>query len=121
MFVAVRTGLEPATPCVTGMYSNQAELPHQNFSFLTGEECSRSSFELLATVGLSPCLRVQSYNVFFYSAKFLGKKCSPADTAISFKKAKKLQERCYLLANTSMIVMVFISPFSTMSDGIYDW
>ena len=29
---AVRTGLEPATPCVTGMYSNQAELPHQKFS-----------------------------------------------------------------------------------------
>ena len=28
MFIAVRTGLEPATPCVTGMYSNQAELPH---------------------------------------------------------------------------------------------
>ena len=28
--LAVRTGLEPATPCVTGMYSNQAELPHQN-------------------------------------------------------------------------------------------
>ena len=26
MFIAVRTGLEPATPCVTGMYSNQAEL-----------------------------------------------------------------------------------------------
>ena len=24
---AVRTGLEPATPCVTGTYSNQAELP----------------------------------------------------------------------------------------------
>ncbi len=33
MFIAVRTGLEPATPCVTGMYSNQAELPHQNFNF----------------------------------------------------------------------------------------
>ena len=31
MFIAVRTGLEPATPCVTGMYSNQAELPHQSF------------------------------------------------------------------------------------------
>ena len=30
-FVAVRTGLEPATPCVTGMYSNQAELPHHSF------------------------------------------------------------------------------------------
>ena len=29
IFFAVRTGLEPATPCVTGMYSNQAELPHQ--------------------------------------------------------------------------------------------
>ena len=23
MLIAVRTGLEPATPCVTGMYSNQ--------------------------------------------------------------------------------------------------
>ena len=23
MFIAVRTGLEPATPCVTGMYSNR--------------------------------------------------------------------------------------------------
>jgi hypothetical protein len=23
VFLAVRTGLEPATPCVTGMYSNQ--------------------------------------------------------------------------------------------------
>ena len=30
MFIAVRTGLEPATPCVTGMYSNQAELPHHS-------------------------------------------------------------------------------------------
>ena len=30
MSIAVRTGLEPATPCVTGMYSNQAELPHQS-------------------------------------------------------------------------------------------
>ena len=32
MFIAVRTGLEPATPCVTGMYSNQAELPHHPFA-----------------------------------------------------------------------------------------
>ena len=29
---AVRTGLEPVTPCVTGMYSNQAELTHQYFN-----------------------------------------------------------------------------------------
>ena len=28
-FPAVRTGLEPATPGVTGRYSNQTELPHQ--------------------------------------------------------------------------------------------
>ena len=26
---AVRTGLEPATPCVTGTYSNQTELPNR--------------------------------------------------------------------------------------------
>ena len=30
-YVAVRTGLEPVTPCVTGMYSNQTELTHQRF------------------------------------------------------------------------------------------
>ena len=29
LLVAVRTGLEPVTPCVTGMYSNQTELTHQ--------------------------------------------------------------------------------------------
>ena len=29
---AVRTGLEPVTPCVTGMYSSQTELPHQILS-----------------------------------------------------------------------------------------
>ena len=28
---AVRTGLEPATPGVTGRYSNQTELPHRIF------------------------------------------------------------------------------------------
>ena len=28
MFVAVRTGLEPVTSCVTGRHSNQAELTH---------------------------------------------------------------------------------------------
>ena len=33
MFIAVRTGLEPATPCVTGMYSNQAELPQDTNVF----------------------------------------------------------------------------------------
>ena len=36
MFIAVRTGLEPATPCVTGMYSNQAELPHPKFLLFNG-------------------------------------------------------------------------------------
>ena len=29
LIVAVRTGLEPVTPCVTGMYSNQTELTHR--------------------------------------------------------------------------------------------
>ena len=29
--MAVRTGLEPATSCVTGRHSNQAELPDQLF------------------------------------------------------------------------------------------
>ena len=37
--LAVRTGLEPATPCVTGMYSNQAELPH-HFLLPSLQSCS---------------------------------------------------------------------------------
>jgi hypothetical protein len=32
IFLAVWTGLEPATPCVTGMYSNQ--LNYQTSAFL---------------------------------------------------------------------------------------
>jgi hypothetical protein len=33
IFLAVWTGLEPATPCVTGMYSNQ--LNYQTSAFFT--------------------------------------------------------------------------------------
>ena len=43
MFIAVRTGLEPATPCVTGMYSNQAELPHQETSKIGRGDWIRTS------------------------------------------------------------------------------
>ena len=35
--LAVRTGLEPATPCVTGMYSNQTELPDHRVSELVSK------------------------------------------------------------------------------------
>ena len=42
-------------------------------------------------------------------------------TALSFKKAWKLQECCYFIANTSMVGMEFISMFLTMPDGNYDW
>ena len=47
MFIAVRTGLEPATPCVTGMYSNQLNY--------------RTSVSLSIDVSR---LRVQSYEQF---------------------------------------------------------
>ncbi len=36
---AVRTGLEPATPGVTGRYSNQTELPHQMWFPCWGCKC----------------------------------------------------------------------------------
>ena len=32
LFLAVRTGLEPVTPCVTGMYSNQ--LNYRTITFI---------------------------------------------------------------------------------------
>ena len=41
---AVRTGLEPATPGVTGRYSNQTELPHRCFQ----SRCKNISFFLLS-------------------------------------------------------------------------
>ena len=34
MSIAVRTGLEPVTSCVTGRHSNQAELTHLQFYVL---------------------------------------------------------------------------------------
>ena len=37
---AVRTGLEPVTPCVTGMYSNQAELTHLVVCRRAGTSCA---------------------------------------------------------------------------------
>ena len=37
LFLADRTRLELATPCVTGMYSNQTELPIR-LSFLTAQK-----------------------------------------------------------------------------------
>ena len=53
--LAVRTRLELATPCVTGMYSNQTELPDLYCFFI-------------------PELRLQNYNVFLFSPNFLKKK-----------------------------------------------
>ena len=65
---AVRTRLELATPCVTGMYSNQAELPHR----------------LRVCISVSPDLRVQSYCVFFNYASFCLKKCLLYSQKLSF-------------------------------------
>ena len=60
MFIAVRTGLEPATPCVTGMYSNQAELPHH--LCVTGMYSNQAElphhFFLQSSVALLACLAI---------------------------------------------------------------
>ncbi len=39
MFIAVRTGLEPATPCVTGMYSNQLNYRTIDSRYFSVSEC----------------------------------------------------------------------------------
>ena len=39
LFLAVRTGLEPATPCVTGMYSNQLNYQTSYFSIAISLDC----------------------------------------------------------------------------------
>ena len=62
---AVRTGLEPATPCVTGMYSNQ-------LNYRTNFE---SEISFLFSIWVSSLLRVQSYDVFFIPPNILRKKC----------------------------------------------
>ena len=45
MSIAVRTGLEPVTSCVTGRHSNQAELTHPDelSHTLLFERCVRDS------------------------------------------------------------------------------
>ena len=69
MFIAVRTGLEPATPGVTGRYSNQSELPHRIFSLLGDAKIRiyyktanfyRNFVLLSAKLPLSICLHSQS-------------------------------------------------------------
>ena len=45
LLLAVRTGLEPATPCVTGMYSNQLNYRTNYMSyFLFESECKGTAF-----------------------------------------------------------------------------
>ena len=39
MLIAVRTGLEPATPCVTGMYSNQLNYRTIDSRYFSVSEC----------------------------------------------------------------------------------
>ena len=55
---AVRTGLEPATPGVTGRYSNQLNYRTKEFMF-----CNHSDF---ITFAITSRLRVQSYILFLF-------------------------------------------------------
>ena len=64
MFIAVRTGLEPATPCVTGMYSNQAELPH-----LFGIMCATVVFPI-ASAKLLPFSIICKFQCRFLLSSF---------------------------------------------------
>ena len=62
MFIAVRTGLEPATPCVTGMYSNQAELPHHFIVSLLSLSIAVAKVRLF----LKPAIGWQKKIFFFF-------------------------------------------------------
>ena len=64
---AVRTGLEPATPCVTGMYSNQAELPHQDLDVLS--LCFFQMALLSLAIGLFPDCDAK-LGILFETTKF---------------------------------------------------
>ena len=50
---AVRTGLEPATPCVTGMYSNQAELPHHSVVSLLSLSIAVAKVDLFSEMAIA--------------------------------------------------------------------
>ena len=78
MSIAVRTGLEPVTSCVTGRHSNQAELTHLSFtisdtfavrtglepvtSCVTGRHSNQAE---LTHLGCLSDLRLQRYEYFF--------------------------------------------------------
>ena len=61
--LAVRTGLEPATPCVTGMYSNQ--LNYRTILFVTAIplNCDAKIGDVFESCNTSS----QLFFIFFYS------------------------------------------------------
>ena len=64
LLFAVWTGFEPATPCVTGMYSNQ--LNYQTNILWTLQEQKRWSFPFLRVQIYIPFLSVQTKNESFF-------------------------------------------------------
>ena len=68
-FFAVRTGLEPATPCVTGMYSNQ-------LNYRTNSVCriffSKASAKVLLFFDMTKYFeeKMQIYSIFLQISTF---------------------------------------------------
>ena len=70
LLLAVRTGLEPATPCVTGMYSNQLNY-RTNFVCLTS--FSKASAKVLLFFDMTKFFskKMQNYAIFLCFWAFL--------------------------------------------------
>ena len=76
-YLAVWTRLELATPCVTGMYSNQAELPDRllyqcfkELSFLLNCECKDTPFFHTDKINFSSFFK-KTFNWLIFNIDFL--------------------------------------------------
>ena len=85
LLLAVRTGLEPATPCVTGMYSNQL---NYRTNLLCHTSFSKASAKVLLFSDMTKyfCKKMHIYVIFL---------CFWADFAYS--ESKYIQKFAYLL------------------------
>ena len=65
LFLAVRTGLEPATPCVTGMYSNQLNYRTITFILQSLSDCDAKVYIIL-NLAIVSRQKFTSDRLFFY-------------------------------------------------------
>ena len=109
--VAERTGLEPATSCVTGRHSNQAELPLRIKKMPGNDLLSHS--ECYTTIGVTAfhfCVRNGNrwFNSTIFTRRILYNLSAYFRVSNSTHKASKLLERCMVKPLGSLVLVRYM-------------